>query len=259
MKLRTLMLASLMGLSLGFSACSEKSTEANGSGSHSDSHSESHNDGHSTDHSESKTVVDSHNGKAANNNIELGETITMTDDTKTFESDVKEMFAVMNTSEGTMKIKLFHKRAPMTVANFVGLAEGTKEYTDPNTGEKTKGKYYDGLIFHRVIPGFMIQGGDPLGKGVGGPGYQFDDEFHPELKHSKAGILSMANAGPGTNGSQFFITEAPTPHLDNRHSVFGEVVEGLDVVTKIANVKRDGRDKPLEDVKIETLTIERVK
>lgn len=183
----------------------------------------------------------------------------MTDNTQLPDSDVKEMFALMKTNMGDMKIKLFHKRAPKTVANFVGLAEGTKEYTDPETGEKAKGKYYDGLIFHRVIPGFMIQGGDPLGVGTGGPGYQFDDEFHPELKHSKPGILSMANAGPGTNGSQFFITEAPTPHLDNRHSVFGEVVEGLDVVTKIANAKRDARDKPLEDVKIESLTIERVK
>lgn len=194
-----------------------------------------------------------------NNNAEHGDVITMTDNTQLPDSDVKEMYALMKTNMGDMKIKLFHKRAPKTVANFVGLAEGTKEYTDPKTGEKTKGKYYDGLIFHRVIPGFMIQGGDPLGVGTGGPGYQFDDEFHPELKHSKPGMLSMANAGPGTNGSQFFITEAPTPHLDNRHSVFGEVVEGLDVITKIANVKRDARDKPLEDVKIESLTIERVK
>lgn len=194
-----------------------------------------------------------------NNNAEHGETITMTDTTKVPDSDVKEMYALMKTSMGDMKIKLFHKRAPLTVANFVGLAEGTKEYTDPNTGEKTKGKYYDGLIFHRVIPGFMIQGGDPLGVGTGGPGYQFDDEFHPELKHSKPGILSMANAGPGTNGSQFFITEVATPHLDNRHSVFGEVVEGLDLIPKITGVKRDRNDKPLEDIKIESLTIERVK
>lgn len=200
-----------------------------------------------------------------NNNAENGETITMTDPKKTTDtaslpdSDVKEMYALMKTSMGDMKIKLFHKRAPLTVANFVGLAEGTKEYTDPKTGDKTKGKYYDGLIFHRVIPGFMIQGGDPLGVGTGGPGYQFDDEFHPELKHSKPGILSMANAGPGTNGSQFFITEVATPHLDNRHSVFGEVVEGLELIPKITGVKRDRSDKPAEDIKIESLTIERVK
>lgn len=193
------------------------------------------------------------------NNTEHGEIITMTDTTKLADSDVKEMYALMKTSMGDMKIKLFHKQAPLTVANFVGLAEGTKEYTDPKTGEKTKGKYYDGLIFHRVIPGFMIQGGDPLGVGTGGPGFQFDDEFSPELKHSKPGILSMANAGPGTNGSQFFITEVATPHLDNRHSVFGEVIEGLDLIPKITGVKRDRNDKPLEDIKIESLTIERVK
>lgn len=175
------------------------------------------------------------------------------------EKGVKVMFANMNTSMGMMKIKLFHLDAPRTVANFVGLAEGTKAYTDPKTGKQTKGHFYDGLIFHRVIPGFMIQGGDPMGTGVGGPGYEFADEFSPKLRHNKKGILSMANAGPDTNGSQFFITEAPTPHLDDRHTVFGEVVEGLDVIDKIANVKRDANDKPLVPVKILKLTITRVK
>lgn len=173
--------------------------------------------------------------------------------------DAKEMYATFETTEGNIKVKLYNKRAPKTVANFVGLAEGTKEYIDPKTGEKTKGKFYDGLIFHRVIPEFMIQGGDPLGVGTGGPGYEFEDEFNPELRHNKPGILSMANAGPNTNGSQFFITEVPTPHLDNRHSVFGEVVEGLDVVKKIARVPTDAMDKPKTDVVIKHVIIERVK
>ncbi|MEZ0372090.1 MAG: peptidylprolyl isomerase [Candidatus Sericytochromatia bacterium] len=165
----------------------------------------------------------------------------------------------METSLGTIKLRLFHKEAPKTVANFVGLAEGTKEYIDPKTGDKAKSHYYDGLSFHRVIPGFMIQGGDPVGNGTGGPGYEFEDEFHPKLRHSKAGMLSMANAGPNTNGSQFFITDAPTPHLNDRHTVFGEVIEGLQVVKTIANVSRDAMDKPKEPVVIKKLTITRVK
>jgi peptidyl-prolyl cis-trans isomerase A (cyclophilin A) len=175
------------------------------------------------------------------------------------EKSLKAMYANMNTTMGMMKIKLFHLDAPKTVANFVGLSEGSKAYTDPKTGKPTKGHFYDGLIFHRVIPGFMIQGGDPLGTGMGGPGYEFADEFSPKLRHSKKGILSMANAGPNTNGSQFFITQRPTPHLDNRHTVFGEVIEGLDVIDKIANVNRDASDKPLVPVKILKLTIVRVK
>jgi len=129
-------------------------------------------------------------------------------------------YAVFDTTEGSFTVRLFEKEVPKTVANFVGLAEGTKEWRDPSTGEKKTGPYYDGIIFHRVISGFMIQGGDRLGTGTGGPGYNFGDEFHPSLRHSRPGILSMANAGPNTNGSQFFITLGPTPHLDNRHSVF---------------------------------------
>lgn len=167
------------------------------------------------------------------------------------------MFANFDTSEGTFKVKLFDADAPNTVSNFVGLAEGTKEWRDPGTGERKKAPFYDGVIFHRVINGFMIQGGDRLGQGTGGPGYTFGDEFTPKLRHDKVGILSMANAGPNTNGSQFFITLGPTPHLDNRHSVFGEVVEGLDVVKKIGAVPTGRQDRPVKPVVINKLTIQR--
>jgi peptidyl-prolyl cis-trans isomerase A (cyclophilin A) len=166
-------------------------------------------------------------------------------------------YARFETSEGTFRIRLFDKEAPKTVENFVGLAEGTKEWRDPASGENKREPFYDGVIFHRVINGFMIQGGDRLGQGTGGPGYKFADEFHPSLRHSKAGILSMANAGPNTNGSQFFITLGPTPHLDNRHSVFGEVVDGLDVVRKIGAVPTGRQDRPVNPVVITRLTIER--
>src|SRR5688500_18301894 len=142
------------------------------------------------------------------------------------------LLAHFTTSEGNFTIQLFDQEAPKTVENFVGLAEGTKEWTDPRTGKKAAGGYYNGTGFHRVIDGFMIQGGDPLGQGTGGPGYKFADEFHPKLKHTKPGILSMANSGPNTNGGQFFITLAATPWLDNKHSVFGEVVDGMDVEQK---------------------------
>jgi peptidyl-prolyl cis-trans isomerase A (cyclophilin A) len=167
----------------------------------------------------------------------------------------KEMIAVFETNHGTFKVKLFPDKAPKTVENFVGLAEGTKEFTNPESGKKEKKHFYDGLIFHRVIPNFMIQGGDPLGRGTGGPGYQFGDEFDKSLSHSKPGILSMANAGPGTNGSQFFITVAATPWLDGKHTIFGEVTEGMDVVNAIAAVKTGGQDRPVENVVIKTLKI----
>ena len=166
-------------------------------------------------------------------------------------------YGIFETSQGTIVCRLFEKEAPQTVANFVGLAEGTKEFKDPRTGQKVKRPFYDGLSFHRVIPQFMIQGGCPLGTGTGDPGYRFADEFHPSLRHDKAGKLSMANAGPGTNGSQFFITVAPTPWLDNKHAIFGEVVEGFDIVQKISEVPRSAQDRPLQDVKINSVKIER--
>ena len=168
------------------------------------------------------------------------------------------LLAHFTTTEGNFTIQLFDQEAPKTVANFIGLAEGTNEWTDPRTGKKGIGGYYNGTIFHRVIDGFMIQGGDPLGQGTGGPGYKFADEFHPTLKHTKAGTLSMANAGPNTNGGQFFVTLAPTPWLDNKHSVFGEVINGMDVVKKIGSTAttKPG-DRPLKPITIQSVTIER--
>ena len=158
-----------------------------------------------------------------------------------------DVFAIFDTTEGTFKARLFADRAPKTVENFLNLAEGVK------TGKP----FYDGLIFHRVIPDFMIQGGCPEGTGRGGPGYKFADEFHPDLKHTKPGMLSMANSGQNSNGSQFFVTVAPTPWLDNKHSVFGEVVDGYDVVKKISEVPRGAQDRPKKDVQIRSLKIER--
>ncbi len=167
------------------------------------------------------------------------------------------VYAQFVTSEGPFTVRLFDQEVPKTVENFVGLAEGTKEWTDPRTNKKVSTPYYDGVIFHRVINGFMVQTGDPLGQGTGGPGYKFKDEFHPTLRHNKAGILSMANSGPNTNGGQFFITLGPTPHLDDRHSVFGEVVEGMEVVVKIGSTQTASQDRPVKDIVIQTITIER--
>lgn len=168
----------------------------------------------------------------------------------------KKMFALFETNKGNFKIELFPAKAPKTVENFVGLAEGTKEWTDPKTGKKVKKPFYDGLTFHRVIPNFMIQGGCPLGTGTGGPGYRFDDESN-DLKHSKPGILSMANAGPNTNGSQFFVTVAATPWLDGRHTIFGEVVEGMDVVEAISKARTSPGDKPVEPIIVNHVKIQK--
>lgn len=167
------------------------------------------------------------------------------------------VYAVFKTSMGEVVVQLFEDKAPRTVANFVDLATGAKEWTDPKTSARVKRPLYNGTLFHRVIPGFMIQGGDPLGTGTGGPGYRFEDEFHSDLKHSKPGILSMANAGPNTNGSQFFIIHKATPWLDGKHSVFGEVIKGQSVVDAIANVPRDFRDRPLKDVVLQEVIISR--
>ncbi len=167
-------------------------------------------------------------------------------------------YAIFETSMGNIVCKLLDKEAPKTVENFIGLAEGTKEFKNESTGKSEKRNFYDGLVFHRVIPDFMIQGGCPRGDGRGGPGYNFQDEFHPTLKHAKAGKLSMANSGPNTNGSQFFITVAATPWLDNRHTIFGEVVEGQDVADKISNTPRDGSDRPRTPVVLQKVRIERV-
>jgi len=165
--------------------------------------------------------------------------------------------AILNTSMGQITIGLFPNQAPKTVKNFVDLATGAKEWTDPNIGEKVKSKLYDGTIFHRVIPGFMIQGGDPLGSGMGGPGYNFADEFHGELSFDKPYLLAMANAGPNTNGSQFFITVAPTTWLNRKHTIFGQVTDPASqkVVDAIATVKTGANDKPVQAVKIESVTI----
>src|SRR4030088_450932 len=167
-------------------------------------------------------------------------------------------YAIFETSQGDIVIRLLEKEAPKTVENFIGLAEGTKEFTNEKTGKKEKRNFYDGLTFHRVIPQFMIQGGCPEGTGRGGPGYKFADEFHPSLKHSKAGKLSMANAGPGTNGSQFFITVAATPWLDNKHTIFGEIVEGQDVGAKIFILGAARGRRPKAPITLNKVRIERL-
>ncbi len=166
------------------------------------------------------------------------------------------LFAEFHTSMGKFTVELFEDKAPKTVANFVALATGTQDWIDPKTGEVKKNTpFYNGLTFHRVIKDFMIQGGCPIGNGTGGPGYTFADEFHPDLKHDGPGILSMANAGPNTNGSQFFITHRATPWLDGKHSVFGKVTEGMEVVDAIANTPTDHRDRPITPVIIEKIEI----
>jgi peptidyl-prolyl cis-trans isomerase A (cyclophilin A) len=171
----------------------------------------------------------------------------------------EDLYATLNTSAGPITIQLFENHAPKTVRNFVELAEGTREWTDPRTGSTEAKKLYDGTIFHRVISGFMIQGGDPLGTGTGGPGYRFADEFHPELSFSKPYLLAMANAGPGTNGSQFFVTVSATTWLTNKHTIFGEVADDASrkVVDTIAETATGPNDRPREDVVIESVTIER--
>ncbi|MEZ0064132.1 peptidyl-prolyl cis-trans isomerase A (cyclophilin A) [Streptacidiphilus sp. MAP12-20] len=171
----------------------------------------------------------------------------------------QELFATLHTNHGDIELKLFPFHAPKTVANFVELADGTREWTHPGTGAKTTDKLYDGTIFHRVLAGFMIQGGDPLGVGVGGPGYEFGDEIHPELVFDRPYLLAMANAGPGTNGSQFFVTVAPTTWLNRKHTIFGEVADEASrkVVDAIATVATGRNDRPVEDVVIESVEITR--
>ncbi len=163
-------------------------------------------------------------------------------------------YAWFKTNYGEILARLEPERAPVTTSNFVGLAAGTKPFQDPVLKREVQRPFYDGLIFHRIVKDFVLQGGDPLGTGVGGPGYEVADEFHPELRHDKPGILSMANSGPNTNGSQFFITLAPAPHLDDRHPVFGEVVRGMDVVERIGQVPVR-RERPLRDVVMERVRI----
>jgi peptidyl-prolyl cis-trans isomerase A (cyclophilin A) len=167
----------------------------------------------------------------------------------------KNLTAMLRTNLGSVLVRLFPDHAPKTVRNFTELAEGRREWTDPTTGATSKDRLYDGTIFHRVIPDFMIQGGDPLGTGRGGPGYQFADEFHPDLTFNRPYLLAMANAGPGTNGSQFFITTVPTPHLNGKHTIFGEVIEGSNVVDQISRVRTSRGDRPVEDVVLESVQI----
>jgi len=167
------------------------------------------------------------------------------------------LHAIIETTLGTVEIRLFEKESPKTVENFVGLATGQKAWKNPQTGQTENRPFYDGLIFHRVIPNFMIQGGCPLGEGYGSPGYKFEDEFQSGLTFDRPGLLAMANSGPNTNGSQFFITDAPTPHLNNHHTIFGEVVAGLDVVKKIARVQTGPKDKPATPVVMNRVSIVR--
>jgi peptidyl-prolyl cis-trans isomerase A (cyclophilin A) len=172
----------------------------------------------------------------------------------------EKLYATLHTNHGPIRLQLFPDHAPATVRNFVELAEGTKDYVDPRTGQNGSGPYFDGTISHRVIAGFMVQMGDPTGTGRGGPGYKFADEFHPALQFDRPYLLAMANAGPGTNGSQFFVTVAPTPHLNRRHTIFGQVAdeESAKIVDSIANTKTGAGDRPIEDVVIERVEITKV-
>jgi peptidyl-prolyl cis-trans isomerase A (cyclophilin A) len=165
--------------------------------------------------------------------------------------------ATLTTTQGTVTVRLFPDHAPKTVRNFVELAEGGREWTNPVTRARSKDNLYDGTVFHRVIAGFMIQGGDPLGNGTGGPGYKFADEIHPDLRFDKPYLLAMANSGPGTNGSQFFITTVPTPWLTGKHTIFGEVIGGADVVDKISRVQTVPGDRPVTEVVLQSVTIQR--
>jgi peptidyl-prolyl cis-trans isomerase A (cyclophilin A) len=169
---------------------------------------------------------------------------------------VADTYATLETSKGPIRVRLFPDTAPKTVENFIGLATGTKPWRNPATGAQEQGPLYEGTIFHRVIPNFMIQGGDPLGTGRGGPGHQFEDEVAGPHRFDRPGYLAMANAGPGTNGSQFFITQVPTPWLDGKHTIFGEVVEGMEVVEAMARVDTDASDRPVEELRLERVTIE---
>lgn len=171
-----------------------------------------------------------------------------------------EHFATLTTTLGPVRIKLFADQAPKTVRNFVGLSDGTAEWTDPRSGKKADGPLYPGTVFHRVIAGFMVQGGDPLGTGTGGPGYRFQDEFHPELRFDRPYLLAMANAGPGTNGSQFFLTVGATPHLNMKHTIFGEVADqaSRDVVDAIAAAPTGPMDRPRTDVVLQSVDVESV-
>ncbi|WEO96407.1 peptidylprolyl isomerase [Streptomyces sp. FXJ1.172] len=171
----------------------------------------------------------------------------------------EQLYATLKTNHGDIVVELFPNHAPETVRNFVELAQGEREWTHPGTGEKAKKPLYDGTVFHRVISGFMIQGGDPLGTGIGGPGYKFGDEFHPEKSFDRPFLLAMANAGPGTNGSQFFITVAPTTWLNRKHTIFGEVTDKASqaVVQAIAGVKTGRNDRPVDDVVIESVVVEK--
>ena len=175
---------------------------------------------------------------------------SMSHQKESYKEEIDRATAVFQTNLGTFEAELYAKECPETVWNFINLAEGRQETA-------RGGNFYDGLSFHRIIQGFVIQGGCPFGNGTGGPGYQFKDEFDPNLRHDGPGVLSMANAGPGTNGSQFFVTLAPTPHLDDRHSVFGKVTDGLEVVMKIGAVATGPMDKPAEPVVMESVTIRR--